>query len=154
MQRQVLSAVLLGLTGWPTAFAEADIHLFNPPGLWQPSTFSQVGTTRGGTTIYISGQTARDPAGKVVGEGDLKAQTEQVFENLKIALAAVKANFNAVVKLNTYVKDLRPDDRVMIAETIGRYFPAGRRPAHTLVGVPALATSELLIEIEAVAVVP
>ncbi len=154
MRRYLAMWMVLGVAVSPAVLAEPEIRLFNPPGLWQPSTFSQIGTARGGTTIYISGQTARDPQGNVVGEGDLKAQTVRVFENLKTALAAVQADFNAVVKINTYVKNLRSDDRIMIAETIGRYFPAGRRPAHTLVGVPALATDDLLIEIEAIAVVP
>ena len=153
--RSILFAVTFAWLGVASvAAAEPEIRLFNPPGLWAPSTFSQIGTARGGTTVYISGQTARNAKGDVVGHGDLTAQTRQVFENLKTALAAVDAGFPHVVKINTYVKNLQPNDRVMIAETIARYFPSGRRPAHTLVGVPALAVEELLVEIEAIAIVP
>ena len=80
--------------------------------------------------------------------------TVQVFENLKVALNAVGADFKDVAKLTTFVVGLQPDDRLMIADTIKAYFPPGQRPAHTLVGISALAVPDLLIEIEAIAVVP
>ena len=84
----------------------------------------------------------------------MKSTNIQVFENLKLALAGAGADFTDVAKLTTYVVNLKPDDRLVIADVIGNYFPAGRRPAHTLVGVSALAVEGLLIEIEAIAVVP
>lgn len=107
---------------------------------------------RGGTTLYISGQTARAAQSAIVGTGDLRAQTRQVFDNLAIALAAVGAGFEDVVKIDTYVVNLQPEDRLLIGETVKLRFPPGRPPAHNLVGVQALAVPELLIEIEAVAV--
>ena len=136
------------------ACAEAELRLINPPSLFQPTTFSQIATVRDGRLVLISGQTARDAQSNIVGREDLRAQTLQVFENLKLALASVGADFTDVAKLTTYVVNLKPDDRVMIADVISNYFPAGRRPAHTLVGVSALAVEGLLIEIEAIAVVP
>jgi len=136
------------------ANAESEIRFLNPPGLFQPSTFSQIATVREGRLVLISGQTARDAQSSIVGRDDMKAQTQQVFENLKVALAAVGADFADVAKLTTYVVNLKPDDRLMIADAIGKYFPAGRRPAHTLVGISALAVEGLLIEIEAIAVIP
>ncbi len=136
------------------AFAEAPaVQFLNPDGLFRPSTFTQVVTARGGTTVYVSGQTARDAQSRIVGAGDLTAQTGQVFENLRLALAGAGAELADVVKITTFVVDLRPDDRLMIGDMVKRHFPPGRLPAHTLVGVQALAVPELLIEIEAVAVV-
>ena len=136
------------------AFAESPVLQFlNPDGLFRPSTFTQVVTARGGTTVYISGQTARDAQSQIVGLGDLGAQSRRVFENLRIALAGAGAEFADVVKITTFVVNLQPDDRLMIGEIVKHHFPPGRPAAHTLVGVQALAVPELLIEIEAVAVV-
>jgi enamine deaminase RidA (YjgF/YER057c/UK114 family) len=56
--------------------------------------------------VFIAGQIALDKDGKVVGEGDMKAQAEQVFKNLEAALAAAGAKFTDVVKMNTYVTDM------------------------------------------------
>jgi len=101
--------------------------------------------------VYIAGQVAFDQSGKVVGEGDFKAQTRQVLENLKAALAAAGATFDNVVKVTTYVTDMGQIQalREMRAEYFG-----GKPPASTLVQVVRLARPELLIEIEAIAVVP
>lgn len=129
------------------------LRFLNPDGLFRPTTFTQVVTARGGTTVYISGQTARDAQSQIVGLGDLSAQTRRVFENLRVALAGAGAEFADVVKITTFVVNLQPDDRLMIGEMVKHHFPAGRPPAHTLVGVQALAVPELLVEIEAVAVV-
>jgi enamine deaminase RidA (YjgF/YER057c/UK114 family) len=149
------STVVLGLLGLCVqAFAgEPAIKLLNPPGLFQPSTFSQLATVADGKLVLISGQTARDAQSNLVGKGDLRAQTVQVFENIKVALQSVGADFDHVAKLTTFVVNLKPADRTMIAEVIASYFPPGRRPAHTLVGINALAVEDLLIEIEAIAVV-
>jgi len=106
--------------------------------------------------FFVVGFIARyypDAQSNLVGKGDLRAQTVQVFENIKVALQSVGADFDDVAKLTTFVVNLKPADRTMIAEVIARYFPPGRRPAHTLVGIDALAVEDLLIEIEAIAVV-
>ena len=150
---RAVTLCLLLLAAAQALAGEPEIRFLNPPGLFQPTTFSQIATVEDATLVLISGQTARDAAGSLVGKGDLKAQTTQVFENLRIALEAVGADFKDVAKLTTFVVNLKPNDRVMIAEAIGKYFPAGRRPAHTLVGISALAVEDLLIEIEATAVV-
>ena len=154
MMRFATTVICLGGLLPALACAEPELRLLNPPGLFQPSTFSQIATVRDGRLVLISGQTARDAQSNIVGRGDLRAQTLQVFENLKLALAGVGADFADVAKLTTYVVNLKPDYRLMIADVIGGYFPTGRRPAHTLVGVSALAVEGLLIEIEAIAIVP
>ncbi len=106
-----------------------------------------------GTTVYVAGQIAVDKAGSVVGRGDLRAQTVQVLENVKACLAAAGATFADVVKLNTYVVNLKPDDLPIIRDVRNTYLSAANPPASTMVGVTALAIEGLLIEIEVVAVI-
>ena len=130
-----------------------ELAYLNPSGLANFGTFSQVVTARGGKTIHISGQVAWNAQGQVVAPGDLKGQTVQVFENLKIALAAAGATFGDLVKITTYVVDLKPEDRSVISEIRGRYMDPARKPASTMIGVSALVMPELKIEVEAVAVV-
>ena len=130
-----------------------ELAYLNPPGLANFGTFSQVATARGGKTIHVSGQVAWNAQGQVVAPGDLEGQTVQVFENLKTALAAAGATFSDLVKITTYVVDLKPEDRGIISEIRGRYLDPARKPASTMIGVSALVTPELRIEVEAVAVV-
>jgi reactive intermediate/imine deaminase len=101
--------------------------------------------------IYVSGQLAFDQAGELVGRGDLRAQTEQVFENLARILEANGATFADVVKLQTFVTTL--DDFAAMREVRGRYVPQDP-PASTSVQVVALVVPEALIEVDLVAVVP
>src|SRR5690349_4928440 len=90
---------------------EPQIQLLNPTGLFQPTTFSQLAVVSTGKLVLVSGQTARDAQSKLVGKADLRAQTIQVFENLKIALESVGAGFHDVAKLTTFVVGLKPNDR-------------------------------------------
>jgi len=106
-----------------------------------------------GTTVYVAGQIAVGKDGNVVGVGDLRAQTVQVLENVKACLAAAGATFEDVVKLNTYVVNLKPEDLPIIRDVRNTYLSAANPPASTMVGVTALAIEGLLIEIEVVAVI-
>ena len=154
MTRWMIAVALAFACLGQAAAHEPEIELLNPTGLFQPTTFSQLAIVSTGKLVLVSGQTARDAQSNLVGKGDLRAQTVQVFENLKIALRSAGADFDDVAKLTTFVVGLKPTDRTMIAEVIAQYFPPGRRPAHTLVGIDALAVEDLLIEVEAIAVVP
>ena len=95
-----------------------------------------------------------DERGQTVSKGDLKAQTQQAFENLQVALTAVQASFRDVVKMNIYVVGLKPEHVPVLREVRSRYVSADKPPASTLVGVQALVGADWLIEIEVVAVVP
>ena len=130
------------------------ITFINPPGLANLGTFSQVAVVSGERTIHISGQIAWDEDARLVGVGDLRAQTTRVFENLAKALAAAGATFDHVVKFTVYVVGLEPDDRAAISEVRNRFIDPTRPPASTMIGVSALVVPEARIEIEAVAVVP
>ncbi|MCS6851324.1 MAG: RidA family protein [Gemmataceae bacterium] len=128
-------------------------QFLNPPGLSPTSGWTHVVATRGGKTIYVSGQVAVNERGEVVGKGDLRAQTKQTFENLKIALTSAGASFADVVKMNIYVVGLKPEMVPIIREVRREYVSKEHPPASTMVGVTSLVGPDWLIEIEAIAVV-
>src|SRR5512140_2108201 len=121
-------------------------QFINPKDLSNPGTYTQVVVAEGKKTIFISGQVALDASGQVVGKGDLGAQTKQVFENLKIALAAVGATFGDVVKMNTYIVNYKPELRPAYVQARSDFISKENPPASTLVGVTALAREDFLIE--------
>jgi len=106
----------------------------------------------GGRTVFIAGQVALDPSGQIVGRDDFRTQAQQVFENLKAALAAVGTDFTHVVKLNMYIVDM--SQLPTLREVRDCYVNTQNPPASTLVEVRRLAREEFLIEIEAVAHLP
>jgi enamine deaminase RidA (YjgF/YER057c/UK114 family) len=116
-----------------------------------PLGYSHIVEVRGGRTLYIAGQLALDVAGKLVGQGDFRAQVAQVFENLKARLVEAGATFKDVVKLNYYLVDA--SDLASLRDTRNRYINTDNPPASTLVVVKRLVAEEYLIEIEAIAVV-
>ena len=130
-------------------------HL-NPSDLpnWSES-FSQVVVVRAGatSTIYVSGQVSVDADNNVVGHGDLGEQTRVVLENLKKALAAAGATPTDVVRLGIYIKDYKREQAAIITTLLRNTFVAERMPTSTWIGVSSLALDELLIEIEATAVI-
>ena len=65
-----------------------DIRHINPPGLSKSPAYSQVVSAKPGTVLWVAGQVAQNAKGEVVGKGDLKAQVNQAWENVKAALAA------------------------------------------------------------------
>ncbi|WP_307717677.1 RidA family protein [Streptomyces sp. V4I23] len=105
-----------------------------------------------GRLVVISGQVALDAKGHVVGEGDAAAQACQVFENLRRCLAAGGATFADVAKLTYYVTDIAVLPEVRAARDA--YVDTARPPASTAVQVAALFRPELLLEVEALAVIP
>src|SRR5262245_34477323 len=98
----------------------------NPPGLSTPRGYSHVVDVPAGRTVYIAGQVAFNAEGKVVGKGDVRAQTEQTFKNLKTALESAGASFSDVVKLNWYVRDI--SQLAVYREVREQYFGTGPRP--------------------------
>ncbi|MBL6457777.1 RidA family protein [Belnapia sp. T6] len=123
-----------------------------PQGLLNNPAFSQVVVASGSRTIYTAGQVSIDEQGRLVGAGDLGAQTAQAMRNVGLALAAAGASFADIVKITIYVVDYRPEHRPIIGQARSPFFAGRTPPASTLIGVSALAMPEWLIEIEAVAV--
>ena len=126
----------------------------NPDTVAAPmGTYSQAVRVETGDAVWIhvSGQIAIDTEGHLVGAGDVRAQTLQVFENLKAILGANGATFADAVKIGTYLTTL--DDLAGMREVRSEYLTA-EPPASTAVQVVALVVPEALIEIDLVAVVP
>jgi enamine deaminase RidA (YjgF/YER057c/UK114 family) len=130
-----------------------NLEFLQPEGLSRPSGYTHVVTLTPGKLIVIAGQVALDANGQIVGAGDLRAQTQQVFENLRLALAAAGATFAQVVKLTIFIVNYQPEHRAAFVEVRDQFIAHDRPPAGTLVGVQALARPEFMIEIEALAAV-
>lgn len=133
------------------------VELVNPEAL-SPATergFAHIGLATGSRLVYLAGQVSEDGNGEVVGVGDLAAQAERALSNVVTALAAVGATFDDVVKITYYVVDW--NESKLDALRTGFRAAATRlgidpvKPS-TLVGVTALATSEVLIELDAIAI--
>jgi enamine deaminase RidA (YjgF/YER057c/UK114 family) len=101
--------------------------------------------------VYVAGTTATDGSGGVVGVGDAYAQTVQALRNIRVALRAAGAEMEDVVRTRIYVIDLGEEEKVARAH---REIFEEIRPAATIVEVRRLISHELLVEIEAEAVLP
>jgi enamine deaminase RidA (YjgF/YER057c/UK114 family) len=126
-------------------------RFINPETIHRPTGYTHVVEVTAGRPVYLSGQVAIDPSGAVVGAGDVRAQARQVFENLRSALEAVGAGFDQVVKLNFYLVDAT--QLPAVREVRDEYVDTRQPPASTAVEVRRLVREDLLIEVEAVAVI-
>jgi enamine deaminase RidA (YjgF/YER057c/UK114 family) len=141
-----------GGAGWEATMA---VELLNPDGIPKPEVYRQMAVATGTRTVYLAGQVARDADGRPVGDGDLAAQLAQAYVNIATALAAVGGSFDDVAHLTLYVVDWTPDKLdalgagvMQVAERLG-VDPI--KPV-TLIPVAALTEPDLLIEVQAVAV--
>lgn len=132
--------------------SQNEVHFIKSESLPPSPGYSQAVEARGGRIVYIAGQVAMDRAGKVVGEGDIRAQAQQTFENLEAALEASHAKFENVVKLNYYFSDIT--QLPVVREVRDKFINTANPPASTAVEVKRLVREPFLIEVEAVAVVP
>lgn len=122
----------------------------NPSGLVKPTGYTHVVIAPDGRTVYIAGQVAFDSTGAVVGEGNFAAQAEQVYRNLERALQSVGGTMADLVKTTTFITDI--NNLPSLREVRTRRLSKTQPPANTLLEVSSLARPELLIEVEAVAV--
>ena len=118
---------------------------------WEPVVgYARAVSVRGATqTIYVTGTTATDEQGQVVGEGDARAQTLQALANIERALSRLGASLSDVVRTRIYVTDIAQWEAVGRAhgEVFGQILPAT-----TMVEVTRLIDPRMLVEIEAEAV--
>ncbi|MFQ5852059.1 MAG: RidA family protein [Candidatus Binatia bacterium] len=110
--------------------------------------YSQAILTKPGRLLFIAGQTAVDGQGNIVGKGDIEAQTTQVLENIKAILNETGASFGDIVKITTYITDIKY--REGLNRVRRRYFEKDP-PTSTLLVVKGLAQEEYLVEIDAIA---
>jgi 2-iminobutanoate/2-iminopropanoate deaminase len=123
----------------------------NPAGLPVPrGSYSLVAIAEPGRMVFIAGQTASDPQGNVVGIADVRAQTRYIIEKIQRAVEAAGGTMNDVVAMSVFTTDVRyhRDINEVRRELLGSNFPTS-----TMVQVVALARPELLLEINATAVI-
>jgi reactive intermediate/imine deaminase len=150
-RRKVLSVLPVAALSASTSAAapQGAPRPLNPPTVAATRGYSQAMVVSGGKTVYLSGQVSLDRTGKLVGEGNLKAQAQQVFENLKAVLEAAGATFADVVKLTIYMRDA---SQVQVVRDVrDTFIKAEAAPASTLVEVRRLVREEFLLEVDAIA---
>jgi enamine deaminase RidA (YjgF/YER057c/UK114 family) len=126
----------------------------NPKELSMPRFYTHAVTAAGAAKlVYVSGQVSWDAGGNVVGKGDMRAQSEQVFRNVGHALAAAGAGWGDVIKMNGYMVGMHAERVGVYREVRQRFLKEGALPASTLVGVERLVDPDLLLEVEVVAAV-
>jgi enamine deaminase RidA (YjgF/YER057c/UK114 family) len=128
----------------------AKIEKYAAKGVFDPPAYAQAVKVEGARTIlYLAGQVSYDGSGHAAHAGDFKAQARAALAALKAQVEAGGGTLADVVKVNTYLTDIRhrADYGPIREEFFGK-----KMPAHTLVAVAALAQPEFLIEIEAIAV--
>jgi enamine deaminase RidA (YjgF/YER057c/UK114 family) len=121
----------------------------DPGGAWAKRLNISAGV-KIGDTIYLSGTVAFDSDGNVIGAGDMYAQAKQTFKNIEEALESAGAKMEDVVKITTFLTDMSGYREFGRART--EAFPKGV-PASAAYATPALIKPELLVEVEAIAVV-
>lgn len=153
------AAVLFALTALvaPASAQDGkiDIKKFNHSE-WTKGIFSEVTTATIGSTkmIFLAGVGAEDesgPRGKIRNPGDFIAQCQYAYDKIKRVLAMHGAQLSDVVKITTYMTDLRY--RLDMGKCIGASWGGVTFPSHTLIGVAALAFPEMIVEVDATAVV-
>lgn len=127
-------------------------NIVQPHNLPVRETHSQVVTVTGGTLVFVAGMTSRsEEDASPVHAGDMRAQIRQVCENIGRALRSVGADFSDVVKTTTFTTDV--DEYHRVSDERFKYFKRDL-PTSALIGVSRLAHPDLMVEIEAMAVIP
>jgi enamine deaminase RidA (YjgF/YER057c/UK114 family) len=126
----------------------------NPQQLFEPRFFTHTVAVSGQFTLaFVAGQVSYDRDGVVVGKGDMRAQSEQVFKSLTHNLKAAGASWSDVVKINAYMVRATPEAVNIYREVRARYLDKNALPASTLIGIERLVNDDLLLEVEVIAAI-
>jgi enamine deaminase RidA (YjgF/YER057c/UK114 family) len=132
------------------------VHRFTPEGLMQPTPYHHVAVGTGTRHVHVSGQIARSADGTPVASGDLAGQVAHALRNTAQGLAGAGATFDDVLRLTFYVTQWAPEKIhafmtgvEQVAEEIGLSLPL---PPASLIGVDHLFEPDVLVEVEATAI--
>ncbi|WP_432492332.1 RidA family protein [Kineococcus auxinigenes] len=132
------------------------VQLSSPAGLMQPVPYHHVAIATGTRQVHVAGQIARDAQGRALAPGDLTGQVAHALRNTHAGLRAAGAGFGDVVRLTFYVTDWTPEKIepftagvTRVAEELGLPQPL---PPASLIGVSHLFEPDVLVEVEATAV--
>jgi 2-iminobutanoate/2-iminopropanoate deaminase len=156
------AAAMIAALGLPAAAQQPSAPAYEKKefthSAWTRGIFSEAVTVKGfgtGKLIFLAGVGAEDengPRGNVRHHNDLVAQCEYAFDKIKRVLAAHGANMNHVVKVTSYLTDMK--NRVPYGQCLARNFGTAPLPAHTLIGVASLAFPEMMVETDVTAITP
>jgi 2-iminobutanoate/2-iminopropanoate deaminase len=153
MKNTVLLASFLFVVTCP-AFSQATVELFNSPSIAAPKGYSHAAIVDLGTCkmVIMSGQVAFDKQGNLIGKDDLEKQTEQIFQNIKAIVTETGGTMDNLVKLGYFTTDVSKIGAIRSVRD--KFINTKNPPASTLVQVSKLFRDDVLIEIEATAVIP
>lgn len=123
-------------------------QVFLPKGAPRPVSYYSH-AIRVGPVLYSAGQTGRDASGRLIGPGNVREQAERAFYNLSLVLHEAGMNFEDVVRLNIFARNLADLPEIL---AIKRQYFAEHAPAMTVAIVEGLAYPDYLLEVEAIAV--
>ena len=149
-----LSSMVLTLSSVKAQKKPDLVQYVNPPVVSQPTGYSHVAVVDLGNSkmLIISGQVPLNAKGQLVGENDFAKQTEQVFMNLQQVLQSFGGSMQHVVKTGIFLTDAT--NVSLFREIRSKYVNMKNPPASTLVEVKGLFRKDILIEIEATAIIP
>ena len=126
--------------------------VYNPDNMCHPfGIFSNAVLAGRGRLYFVSGQVAIDIKGNLVGKENIRVQTRQVLNNIKIALAAVEGTMDDVACVNVFLRNM---EHLAAVHEVREEFWVTDYPASTLVQVAGLVHPDYLIEINAIAIIP
>ena len=150
-----LIPIIIALFSVPCfAQQKTTVSFVNPPTVATPKGYSHIAVIDMGASkmLILSGQVGLDKDGKLVGNGDVAGQIEQTFANIKAIIESQGGNMSNVVKLNYYLLDVANIQTLRAIRD--KFIDVNHSPASTLVQVSKLFRDDVLVEIEATAVIP
>lgn len=136
------------------SFAQSTLKFVNPSSVATPKGYSQTAQIDLGnaTMLLIAGQVPLDKQGNLIGKDDFEKQTAQVFSNIKSIIEEAGGNMNHLAKITIFIKDV---SKIQVVRDVrDKFINTQSPPASTLVEVSNLYRSDVMIEIEATAVIP